>query len=83
MIMQFGIVPTDFRLWCGRQRSRVCLNPIAELVNRRTVKFVTNVAENQFLSEVVQLGFSDLYTFLTFFSFSFMFSFVFCMLSVC
>jgi len=55
------VVRTVFRLSCSEDRayigSCVGLHPIAELVQRRTVKFMSNVVENQFSSEVVQLTF--------------------------
>jgi len=39
------------------------LHPIAELVKSRTVKFMSNVVDNQVLADVAQLAFNELFTF--------------------
>ena len=40
---------------CAYVRSCSGLHPMAELVKRRTVKFMGSVVQNQYLSEVLQL----------------------------
>jgi len=61
------VVRKIIRLSCSEVsayvRSCIGLHLIAELVKRRTVKFMGSVVQNQYLSEVAQLTFSELLTF--------------------